>query len=150
MRVVCLLAITIQAAADRALFDWLLAALRPPRAAGGSASDQIHEQVHEQILESTRSFAEKFAVVIPEPPEWSLVVGAAGGNSGHGGHGGKGWTSKLAELLLRLQTNLFYLEPTAIGIYPSSWLYEHACRQCARLEPPAARAALPEQPSPSS
>ena len=34
---------------------------------------------------------------------------------------------------MRLQTNLFYVDDTTIGIYPSGWLYEHACRPNAQL-----------------
>eukprot|EP00966_Prymnesium_polylepis_P002388 54944-Prymnesium_polylepis.1 len=34
---------------------------------------------------------------------------------------------------MRLQTNLFYLDDYTIGIYPSGWLFEHACRPNASL-----------------
>ena len=139
-RVVCLLAIAIQAAADLELLEWLLAALRPPHSAGDDAAS------FGEVLKSTRDFADRFAVVIPEPAGWHEVRRRALGGAATGGRArGRtassadgpapcGWAGGLTELLLRLQTNLFYIEADAIGIFPTAWLYEHACRPNARLD----------------
>ena len=58
IRVVCLLAIVIQAAASGELFSWLIENLRPMN------DDRTHP-----LWESTRGFGQRFANAIPAPPD---------------------------------------------------------------------------------
>ena len=102
IRVTCLLALAIQAAAEQSLFDWLVGSLRGPT-----------EDADDPVQATTEGFAKKFAACLPAPPGWGLNEAQ--------------WVQQLCALLLRLQTNLFYVTDTCIGIFPSTWLLEHSC-----------------------
>ena len=112
IRVACLLALTIQAAADEALLDWLLTALRPSKETPDPA---------DPLVISTMGFASKFCETMLPPPRYARPNEPSQ------------WTLAVFKLLLRLQTNLFYLDTTTIGIYPSAWLFEHCCAPNAKV-----------------
>ncbi|KAL1523438.1 hypothetical protein AB1Y20_018378 [Prymnesium parvum] len=125
-RVCCLLALVIQACASGALRAWLLEALRPSKACPPPSPPPSRSRAEESDphVKDTRAFAERFAMVLPDPN------GRAEESTGRAS---QEWRDELFRLLMRLQTNLFYLDDTTIGIYPSAWLCEHACRPNARL-----------------
>ena len=104
VRVCCLLAVVIQAAASPALWQWLSSHLRP-------GFDLIDDAAH-AVVRSTRAFAREFAERLPPPA----------------GTPRDAWLDELAALLLRLQTNLFYLDESTIGIFALACQLEHACR----------------------
>ena len=119
VRVCCLLAICIQAAASASLRMWLLEALRP------SVADLTEES--NPIVSNTKGFAAKFALKIPppvdpaaEPFAMPLAV--------------DDWRRELFLLLINLQTNLFEIDSRSIGIYPSAFLFEHSCQPNARID----------------
>jgi len=111
IRICCLLAMCIQAAANEPLRAWLLQALRP------SCSPVDPEDA---ISKSTLGFAQRFAIKIHRPE----AVGSAAE-----------WTDQLFLLLLRLQTNLFEIDEFTIGIFPSAFLYQHSCMPNTRMRP---------------
>jgi hypothetical protein len=112
IRVACLLALTVQAAADEELFEWLLTALRPSKERPDPA---------DPLVISTMSFASRFCETMLPPRRYSPP-----GDPAH-------WTLAVFKLLLRLQTNLFYLDTTTVGLYPSAWLVEHCCAPNAKV-----------------
>ena len=118
VRVCCLLAICIQAAASSGLRSWLLHALR----------SSIHDvnDLTNPIIKNTRGFALKFALKIPPPPSSDDAFAPA--------MSAVDWSDELFTLLLHLQTNLFEIDDRTIGIYPSAFLYEHACAPNARMD----------------
>ena len=122
VRICCLLAICIQAAATASLRAWLLQALRPSVVDVDDASNPIINP----IIQSTHDFSLKFAAKIPSPPE-SDTPGAPTMSP-------IAWTHELYRLLHNLQTNLFEIDSHTIGIYPSAFLYEHSCRPNARMD----------------
>ena len=105
VRVVCLLAMVTQACASEPLFEWLLANLRP-------MSDDCSHPLHQ----STANFGARFARAIPPPPH------------GNDASDPKMWADRLSALLLRLQTNLFYIDSQTIGIFPIACQLQHSCR----------------------
>jgi hypothetical protein len=113
IRVVCLLAVTIQAAVDGELRVWLLSALRPPAEVVDPASPSER---------STRAFARRFAQVMPLPP--TAINGGDGGDGGELGAAAEAWRETLYRLLMRLQTNLFYVDKC--GARPES-SYAQVC-----------------------
>ena len=115
VRICCLLAICMQAAAHAGLREWLLEALRPSLI---DVNDKDNP-----IVTNTRGFAEKFALRIAVPAE----IRASSP------HPVVAWTEELFRLLINLQTNLFDIDSRAIGIYPSTFLYAHSCNPNTRL-----------------
>jgi hypothetical protein len=119
IRVCCLLALVIQAAAIPSIKAWLLAHLRPagdgastsgrPAAVGGGGGGASGSADAGPLGESTLPFARLFARLVP------LDV------------------SELNALLLVLQTNLFTVNAHSIGIYASACLIEHSCQPNARV-----------------
>lgn len=115
VRVCCLLALVIQAAANVSLKAWLLGHLRP--AGDGAVASNRAAACTSGMPgattgphgESTLSYARLFARFVP------LDV------------------SELNHLLLVLQTNLFTIDECSIGIYASACLIEHSCRPNARV-----------------
>jgi hypothetical protein len=131
VRVVCLLAIVIQACADETLWFRLRHELRP------SCEDTTHP-----LRKSTAEFGSRFANVIAPPPpktpascgdarfssSWFTLPVPSQDNATTSAAARRAWETELTELLLRLQTNLFYLDETMIGIFPMACQLEHACR----------------------
>lgn len=91
---------------------------------------QANAHSQDPHLKETASFAKKFAQVIPDPRAESSSQGEC---TGYEPGVSQAWCDELQCLLLHLQTNLFYMDDITIGIYPSAWLCEHACRPNARL-----------------
>ena len=143
VRVVCLLAITIQACASDELMEWLMTKLRP-----------ANEDPNHPLRVSTAGFGVRFGNAIPPPPpksdaalvspadpfshDWfSIGTPVGGGASGAGvvtAQARAAWQEQLTELLLRLQTNLFYLDEITIGIFPLACQLEHSCLPNATVE----------------
>ena len=125
-RICCLLAICIQATASASLRSWIRHALRP------SVVDK--DDPSSLIVKNTHGFALKFSIKIPPPAEaesaFAPPLSAAA------------WQDELFHLLLNLQTNLFELDRITIGIFPSGFLYEHACRPNSAVRAPPPSAAL--------
>lgn len=129
IRVVCLLAIVIQAAASEELFSWLIENLRPMN------DDRTHP-----LWESTRGFGQRFANAIPAPPDPKQENNKTANGGGDDmfssswfaipadGGAKAAWADRLTELMMRLQTNLFYLQDDCIGIFKVACQLEHACR----------------------
>jgi hypothetical protein len=109
IRVACLFALAVQAVASPPLLSWALERLRPNVPQPGPGAPH---------WDNTAAFAAKFATVLPRPA---------------GGVSAAAWPDVLAQLLVRLQTNLFSLDEGSIGLYPTAWLFEHACRPNAEL-----------------
>ena len=99
IRVVCLLAVVIQACASDSLWTWLMDNLRPVPS--------------ESLRSSTAGFGARFGSIISAPP---AITSA------------DAWRDRMTELLMRLQTNLFYIDERTIGIYPLACQLEHSCR----------------------
>ena len=145
VRVVCLLAIIIQACTSDELWDWLMTNLRP-----------VDVRKDHPIYLNSAQFGNRFANAIPPPPakeekkekkekkepdafshEW-FAIGSSPSGAGDAttvtAEARAEWESGLTELLLRLQTNLFYLDDTCIGIFPLACQLEHSCRPNATVE----------------
>ena len=117
VRLCCLLAITIQAAASpHDLWRWLRAELRP----AGSENAELERHT----CEFARAFSRVLAPAALPPPSDAQASARSTRER---------WEDELAELLARLQTNLFYVNSTCIGIFPSAWLAEHSCAPNAEL-----------------
>ena len=143
VRAVCLLAITIQACASDELWEWLMTKLRP------ATDDTSHP-----LRVSTASFGMRFGNAIPPPPsnagvptstrkpdepfnhQWFSIGDPVGGSGGAAvtSAARRGMASPTDELLLRLQTNLFYLDDNSIGIFPLACQLEHSCNPNATVE----------------
>lgn len=143
VRAVCLLAITIQACASDELWEWLMTKLRP------ATDDTSHP-----LRVSTASFGMRFGNAIPPPPsnagvptstrkpdepfnhQWFSIGDPVGGSGGAAvtSAAREEWHRQLTELLLRLQTNLFYLDDNSIGIFPLACQLEHSCNPNATVE----------------
>ncbi len=154
IRVCCLLAMVVQACASDELWQWLTEHLRA----------ECHSPEH-PIYRNTASFGKRFAAAIPPPPDEppaaartvagtgagfsaqhfsSELFGSAAPNPAAAPERLARWERELTNLLMLLQTNLFYIDETMIGIFPI------ACREptpapFARPAPPGE--ALPREPS---
>lgn len=102
----------IQAAASEPLWTWLMENLRPVD------SDTLRT--------STRGFGERFGGVIPPPP-------SATSTSSSPPLAKAEWHAALSDLLMRLQTNLFYITDECIGIFALACQLEHSCRPNANV-----------------
>lgn len=117
VRLCCLLAITIQAAASpHDLWRWLRTELRP--------AGPENAELERHTVEFARAFSRVLAPAALPPPSDAQASARSARER---------WEDELAELLARLQTNLFYVNSTCIGIFPSAWLAEHSCAPNAEL-----------------
>lgn len=126
-RVVCLLAMVIQACASQPLLEWLLTRLRP------MSEDPLHP-----LVQATAGFGERFAMAISPPLEtaderrderqylqrWIAHERLAPADRARF----ERWAATLTRLLANLQTNLFYLDDKTIGMYRDACQLQHSCR----------------------
>ena len=140
IRVVCLLALVLQACASDELWEWMMTNLRP-----------CTEDPRHKIYVSTSGFGQRFAGAIPAPPPKTATAAAPKAEPGTFSSDwfslGAGspeaareaqrrkeeWAHQLTDLLIRLQTNLFYIDETTIGIFKTPCQLEHSCHHNATV-----------------
>ena len=105
VRCACLFALVLQTSADPTLQDRLSRALRPA------------SQLDEAKVSSTLALATKFSRLMRGLSLEAPPLETAGSEE-----------QETFDLLLRLQTNLFYASHRCIGIFPTTALLEHSCR----------------------
>ena len=80
---------------------------------GHGLMDNLRPVPSESLRSSTAGFGARFGSIISAPP---AITSA------------DAWHDRMTELLMRLQTNLFYIDERTIGIYPLACQLEHSCR----------------------